>query len=461
MAMGNFVADLNVAVRQLVKSPLFLATATLTLALGIGANAAIFTVIESVVLAPLGYRNADRLMVLHTRSTDTGHESSRVTGPDGADVRAQSKSIEALSLYNGGESGVQLGDHAAFTNVTWVDENFARVFGLEPVAGRVFTNAEAHRAALVSEGFAIENFGSASAAVGRNLRVENEPLEIAGVLPAGFNFPDGTQVWEAVPLQPESNSRAAFNYHAGMLLRRESSVEAAGAELKGISKGLEEAYPTDNRNKQMVAVPLQKTLTGSVRPTLLLLWGTVGVILLIACVNVTNLQLVRSMERQKEIAIRKALGSTVWRVVQPVMMEGLLISLLGGAAGVLVAPWAVRVLVSMAPPGLPRAKEIHVNGWVLAMTLGLAVLTAVASSLIPALRAGSVGPLASLKRGAGGGGRGTAVVRNGLVIAEAAGTFVLAMGAGLLLHTMSTLMKRDVGYEPARLLVAGGEGPRP
>lgn len=433
--MRNFWADVKSAVRQVVKSPLFLATATLTLALGIGANAAIFTVIESVVLAPLPYRNADRLAVLHTRSTDTGHDSTRVTGPDAVDIRRRARSIEALSLYNGGDMAVQLGDHATFTNVTWVDENFARVFGLEPIAGRWFTDAEAHRAAMVSEKFAEENFGSASAALGKSLRVESEPVVIAGVLPAGFNFPDGTQVWEAVPLEPESKSRTAFNYHAVMLLRPGNSGGAAQGKLQGISKGLEEAYPTDNRNKRMVAMPLQEAMTGAVRPTLLLLWGTVGVILLIACVNVTNLQLVRSIERQKEIAIRKALGSTAWRVAQPVMMEGLVISLLGGAAGIFVAPWVVRVLVSMAPKDLPRAQEIHVNGWVLAMTLGLAVPTAVASSLIPALRAARVAPLESLRRGSGGAGRRTARVRNGLVIAEVAGTFVLAMGAGLLLHT--------------------------
>jgi putative ABC transport system permease protein len=399
-AIEAFCGDLRFAGRQLLKHPAFTLTATLTLALGIGANTAIFTAVQSILLAPLPYQKPDRLTVLNTHFTDIGRTSPRVTGPDAADVRGQMPDLEAVSLYSGGQLGVELHDHAVYTMLTFVDADFWRVFNLQPVAGRLFTDADAHHAALVSEQFARDNFGGAQAAVGQILRVENEPIEIAGVLPAAFDFPARTQVWEARPLLPESKSRTAFNYKAVGRLRPGVSFQTAQTELDAISRRLQIAYPAENRSKQILAVPLQKALTGNARPTLLLLWATVGFILLIACVNVTHLQLVRSMERQREIAIRKALGSSLRQVMQPVILESLLVSLLGAVAGVMLAFPAIRLLVAMAPKELPRSSEIHLNCWVLAFTLGLVVLTALVSSMLPALRAAKVDPAEALKHDA-------------------------------------------------------------
>jgi predicted permease len=460
-AARTFFGDLRFAGRQLRKHPVFTATATLTLALGIGANAAIFTVVQSVLLAPLPYQSADSLAVLDTHWTDSGHTTPRVTGPDGVDVRDQARSIEAVSLYSGGNLGVQLRDHSVYTVVTLVDANFARVFSLQPIAGRLFTDADAHHAALVSEQFARDHFGSPQAAVGQMLQVENEPLEIVGVLPATFEFPAETHVWEAFPLRPESESRTAFNYKAVVRLRSGATFQAVETELNGISHRLETTYPEENRNKQLVAQPLQQALTGDARPTLLFLWATVGLILLIACVNVTHLQLVRSMERQRELAIRRALGSSRWQLMQPVILESLLVSLIGGAAGVLLAFPAVRVLVAMAPRELPRTSEIHLNGWVLGFTLALSVVTALVASILPALRAAKVDPAETLKHDASRGmaRQGAAMLRDGLVIAEVSATFVLAVGAGLLLHTMKALMDRDMGYQTRRLLVVDADAP--
>jgi putative ABC transport system permease protein len=460
-ATRSFMADLRFAGRQLLKHPVFTATATLTLALGIGANTAIFTVVQSVLLTPLPYKAADRLAALNTHWTDSGHTALRVTGPDVVDVRDQARSMEALSLYNGGSLGVQLHDHSVYAVVTWVDANFSRVFSLQPVAGRLFTDADAHRAALVSEQFARDNFGGNQAALGQVVHVENEPLEIAGVLPADFDFPARTQVWEAASLQPESKSRTAFNYKTVGRLRPGVSFQTAQTELAGISQRLEAAYPGDNRNKQIVAVPLQTALTEDMRPTLLLLWATVGLILLIACVNVTHLQLVRSIERQREIAIRKALGSSGWRVMRPVILESLLLSLMGSLAGVLLAFPAVHVLVAMAPKELPHAQDIHLNGWVLMFALCLAVLSTLVSSMLPALRAFKVDAAEALKHDASRGmsRRGATTLRDGLVIAEVAATFVLAMGAGLMLHTMMNLTARDMGYQTGQLLVVDADAP--
>jgi predicted permease len=459
--MGSFIQDLRFAARQLWKHPLFTLTAVVTLALGIGANTAIFTVVQSVLLAPLPYADANRIMALDTHWLDSGRTHTRVTGPDAVDVRKQTHSLETVSLYAGGEQGVQLRDHAVFTTVTAVDANFARVFGLAPMAGRVFAATETDHAALVGERFAQDNFGSTQAAIGQTVNFENMPMQITGVLPSAFNFPDKTQVWVAYPFHPETENRTAFNYKAVAKLRAGVSLAAARSELDAISRRLTAAYPQANKNKQMTVVPLQEELTGNARPMLLLLLAAVGVILLIACVNVTHLELARSIERQRELAVRTALGSSRWQTGRLVIAESLLVSMIGGALGVLLAGPVVQVLVAMAPAGLPRAAEIHLNGWVLAFTLGLSLLVTVASSLIPARTASRVDPAEAMKQDSSRGmaGHGASTLRNGLVVAEIAATFVLAVGAGLLLRTLVTLTTRDLGFQTGRMLVVDADAP--
>jgi predicted permease len=384
-----------------------------------------------------------------------------MTGPDAVDVRGQAKTLEAVSLMAGGNEGVELSDHAVYTEVTWVDENFARVFELRPEAGRLFADAESHHSALVSAKFARDNFGGAQAAVGQTLHIESEAVQIVGVLPSGFDYPGKTEIWEAFPLQPDSKSRTAFNYRAVALLADGASFKTAQAELDGLSQRLEKLYPADNRAKRILAVPLAEALTGNARPTLMLLWATVGIILLIACVNVTHLELVRAMERQREIAICKALGSSRWQVVRPVLIESLLLAGIGGAAGVLLTLPAVRVLVAIAPVELPRANEIHLNGWVLTFTLALAAITALAAAIYPAMRAAKAEAAEALKSDTsrGMGRKGSARLRDGLVTAEVAATFVLAVGAGLLLRTMARLMTEDMGYQTRQLLVVDADNP--
>lgn len=460
-AIAAFCADVRLTLRQLFKHPAFAVTAILTLALGIGANTAIFTVVKSVLLAPLPYPDAAGICALDTHWTDSGHTSIRVTGPDGADVRDQARSFAAISLYNGGSLGVTLRDHSAYTVVTWADANFARVFSMQPIAGRLYSNKEARRAALVSEQFARDNYGEPQAAVGQILHIENEAVEITGVLPGWFDFPAHTQVWEAAPLKPESKSRTAFNYKAVGLLRPGVTLRNAQAELDALSRRLQSAYPEANRKKVITLQTLQNAVTGEVRPTLMLLWAAAGLILLIACVNVTHLELVRSLEQQREIAIRKALGSSRWQVVRPVLIESLLVSLVGAGAGVLLAFPVIHILVAMAPRELPRANAIHLDGWVLIFTLAAAMLTAISASLLPALRSGTVDPAEALKHDASRGitKRKAASLRDGLIVAEISATFILAMGAGLLLHTMANLMARNMGYDTRQMLVVDADAP--
>ena len=451
--------DLRFAARQLWKHPAFTVTATLTLALGIGANAAIFTVVESVLLAPLPYHNAERLAQIETYRSQIGRAIPRVTWPDATDVRSQSRTLEAVSLYSGGKVGVQLRDHSAYSIVTFADTNFARVFALRPMAGRLFT-AEEH-AAMVSERFARDNFGAAQAAVGQVVGIEGEPEEIVGVLPEGFDYPGGTQVWVASHPQPAWQGRTSFNFKAVALLREGEGFTQTGTELEALSGRLETAYPKDNHGKAMRVKPLKEALTGDSRQTLLFLWAAAGLILLIACVNVMHLQLVRSMERQRELAIRRALGSSRWRVMQPVFLESVMVALMGGAAGVALAFPAVKVLVAMAPKELPRAAEIHLNLWVLGFALALTLGTAVVSAMLPAMRASKVDPADALKCDASRGitRHGAGLMRDGLVVAEVAATFVLAVGAGLLLRTMMVLNARDMGYQTRQMLVVDADAP--
>jgi predicted permease len=460
-AVTVFLDDLRFAARQLWKHKAFTATAVLTLALGIGANTAIFTVVERVLLSPLPYNNADRLALLKTYRSQLGRAIPRVTGPDAADVREQARSLEAVSLYSGGNLGVQLKDHATFTVVTMADANFAKVFALRPVAGRLYTDADAKHALLVSERFARDNFGEAQAAVGQVLGVEGEPQEIVGVVGDGFDYPNGTQVWVASPSAPESRSRTAFNYKAVALLRGDASFRSMQAELNAISQRLQAAYAKENKGKEMVLQPLKDALTGDSRATLMFLWAAAGLILLIACVNVMHLQLVRSIERQRELAIRRALGSSRWRVMQPVFLESLLVALIGGAAGVLLAFPTVRVLVAMAPKELPRTSEIHLNGWVLGFALALSVVTAMLSAMVPGMRAAKVDPAEALKSDSSRGmtRKSAGLLRDGLVVAEVAATFVLAVGAGLLLRTMMTLNATDMGYQTRQMLVVDADAP--
>jgi predicted permease len=455
--LGIALADLRFATRQLRRHPVFTATAALTLALGIGANTAIFTAIDRVLLAPLPYANSERLAALNTHWVETGKTSPRVTGPDAVDLRAEARSLDVVSLYGGGGLlGVALGDHSVYSVVTMVDENFTRVFNLWPVAGRLFIDAEANRVALASEAFARTNYGSPKSAVGQVVHVEGQMIEIVGVLPAGFDFPDRTELWEAAPLQPESKSRTAFNYKALVLLKANASFATAQAEFEVISKRLESAYPEDNRSKRLLIVPLKEELVGKTRPTLFMLWGAAAVLLLVTCVNVAHLQLVRSIERSRELAVRCALGSSRMQVIQPVIYESLLVSLLGTALGLALAFPAVRLLLSIAPKELPRASEIHPNAWVLIFALVISVLTALTSSIIPALRASRSNPAEALKNdnAPGMARHGLLSIRDSFVVVEVAASFLLAAGAILLLHNVIALSSREMGYDPRQILIA-------
>ncbi len=461
--MNGLSQDLRYAIRNLRKSPSFTLVAVLTLALGIGANAAVLALVQSVLIAPLPYRDADRIVALNTHFISEARSISRMTGPDLVDVRSQSDSFEGVAYYYGGEMGVQMPDHAAFTGVQVATANFANVLGVSPVAGRLFADAEAQHSALINATFARDNFGSVENALGKTLSMEGKTYDIVGVLPGEFSYPQATQVWLGGPADPEKewSSRTAFNFHAVAKLKPGVAVKTAQSQLDTIGDRLRAAYPADNKDKSFTVVPLQEQLVGKVRPMFLLLLAAVGVILLIACVNVAHLQLARATTRMKEVALRTVLGASKWRVVRQVLLESLLLALLGGGVGILLAKPLLHAFLRLAPADIPRLNEVHIGLMSLCFIAIVCILATLLSGIAPAWQTLRLNVNESLKQDTSRGltGRGVARLRSTLVVVEIALTLVLAAGAGLLVRTMLKLDASDPGYRSDSVLVMYAHAP--
>ncbi len=447
--------DLRYALRQLRKSPVFTVAALLTLAVGIAATTAIFSVTERVLLAPLPYRNATSIVALRMRDSKAGGESPNLSGPDYMDIRTQTSAFAHTAHVSGGEMGVQLPDHAVFTQVEEVSPEFPGIFGLQPVAGVLFAERDATQQALVSAGFARDNFGSIDAALGKTIRVEAHPYVIAGVLPPGFSFPQKTTVWLGGPQQPTSMERTANNYRAVAQLKPGATLAEADAQLTSLSARLAAAYPTSHGTRRIVAISLKDALTGSVRSSLLLLMGAVGLVLLIVCVNIAHLQLARGAMRIREVAVRTALGAGTARILWEHALESTVLGVCGGALGVLLAWPTVQLLVRMAPDNFPRRDEIHLGAGIVLFAFMVSLMAVLVTACIPALQAMRVDPAQAMKHDTlrSGGDRRSQRWRNSMVMTEIALTFTLAVGAGLLLRTLERLSAADLGFATANRLV--------
>jgi len=461
--MNTLMQDFRYALRQLGRAPGFAATSVFILALGIGVNAAMFTVVNSVLLQPLRYRDADRIVQFNTHEARSGAPFARVTGGDYLDVRAQASSFEKVAYYDGGggEAGVQLGDHAVFTTVQQVSADFPQVFGIVPLAGRIFDDGSVAHTALVTAPFARDNYGGAQQAIGRTFNVEGKPYEIVGVVPTVAAYPAKTSVWIGMGPTPDSLERTAYNYRAVGKLKPGVSLSTAQAELSAISAQLATAYPASNQTKTLVAKPLQEQIVGRVRPVLLLLLASVAVVLLIVCVNVALLQLARATQQTRQTAVRTALGATRARIVQQIAVQGVVLATLGCAVGVVLAIPAVRLLVRMAPQDLPRVADIHLDLLVVAVSYGASLLTILLASIAPAWHTSRVDPAEAIKQDTARGlaGRHSTAVRNLLVVAEIALTFTLTVGAALLVHTLIQLSTTDLGYATSNVLVVYAHAP--
>jgi predicted permease len=455
--------DLRLAVRTLRRSPGFTAAVVLILAAGAGANTAMFSVIDGVVLKPLDYPDAERLVAVQNRWTDSGETAANVAGGDLMDIAARGKIFEAFAYYQGGEMGVQVADQAELVGGQRVHPDFFRVFAVAPAAGRPFNRDDALRSAMVSLAFAQRHFGSAEAAVGRSLRIGTQSHEIVGVLPAAMRFPPETDVWAAASLEPSNRNRGGHNYRTVARLAPGVSLEAANAELASLATHLARAFPDTNGRKSFVALPLRDTLVGRVRATLFVMMAAVALVLLIACANVANLVLARAAGRAREFAVRAALGAGRRHIVVQLLAESLVLALAAGALGVVLARFGTDALLRMGSRyvPLPRLEEVHTDWRVLLFTTAVSVLTAVAFGLVPALQASRADAGEALGQSGSRSvlGAGSSRARSVLVVSQIALSFMLAVNAGLLLRSFLALTDTPLGFRTDGVLVAYASAP--
>ena len=459
----TFAADLRYALRMLRLNPGFAAVAIITLALGIGATTAMFTVVNGVVLKSLRYPDAERIVAVNTSFTDKGIAIWRVTGGDLEDLRADKDSFEAFSFCNGGEMGVQLAKDAEFVPAYLVDPEFFHVFSISPVAGRTFVGDDAGRAAVVGLGFAQRNFGSASAALRQTLGIDGKRFEIIGVMPGMFDFPEQSQVWAAISPVPENHNRSAYNYHAVAKLKAGVSLPTANARMQAIGSRLAASFPKDDRDKTFVLQPVQEQLAAPVRSTLFMLMGAVGLVLLIACANVANLMLARATARSRELAVRAALGAGRSKLILQLLAESCALAIVAGLIGIGFAAWGTKALLGVGarfvPP--PLLGGITLDWRVLAFTLAASLLTSILFGMAPAWQATRVDLQEALKQGGTRGllGSGRSYLRSSLVVGQIALSLMLAIGAGLLFRTMLALHGSELGYRTEGILVAYAHAP--
>jgi putative ABC transport system permease protein len=451
--MYTVLRDIRYALRQLRRSPGFLLTVVATLAIGIGLNAAIFAVVDAVLLRPLGYHDADRMVALRTHFDEEGRSIPRLGGDDYTDLAREVTGLEATARYEAYPNGFSIGGASFYAPVAQVSARFAEVLGVEPVAGRLFHPGDVQGTdALVGERFAREHFGSPAAAVGRTITYSGSVYTIVGVLPAGFSFPDKTQLWFE-PALSISESRSSYNYNA--IGRRRAGVSPANlsAQLAGFSKELQRTYPED-RHKGIEAVSLQEELTGSIRPTLHLLMGAASVILLIILANLTHLQLVKATRELRGLTIRAALGASRATLLTSALLQAAILASAGIVAAMALAVPALRLLVALAPADLPRLSEVSLNGDVLLFSGLTSLLVMAMTAVIPVWRVGRINPAFALRQDASRSteSSGRLRLRNSLVVAEIALTLTLSVAAVLLARQLIANSRSHLGFSPETLI---------
>jgi predicted permease len=462
--------DVRYALRALRRNPGSAVVGILVMALGIGANTAVFSVVHAVILNPLPYANADRIVTLTyftTGSAALGERSRLISLPDFLDWQAQSTMFDALAYYASGHSSVTGGTAAEYAVLTSVSRDFFRIFGARPALGRPFAGEDLKAggagAALVSDRYARQQFGDPARALGRTLRMVNRSVPIVGVLPPAFDFPADTNIWfpqEAFDRGRRPPGRRGNNFLAIARLRSDASLARAQTEMTAISSRLEQQYPDTNKDVRAVVTPVHEEMVGDVSTMLYLLLGAVGLVLLIACATMATLLLAKATARAPEIAVRAALGASRSRIVRQLLVEASVQALAAGAAGVAIAVWGTRTLVALAPAGVPRLEEAAVNGSVLAFTFGLCVVVSVLFGLPPALQAARVDVSDPLRHSAGrvAGGRGRRT-REALVVVELALAVVLVATGTLLVRSLIALQHTPLGFQPDRVLLMQATAP--
>ncbi|HJY27376.1 MAG TPA: ABC transporter permease [Pyrinomonadaceae bacterium] len=456
--MDSLIKDIRYGIRSLAKRPAFTAVAVITIALGIGVNTAIFSVINSVLLRPLPYNDPERLISFR----------SNQSAPDLADVESQSKTFSRLGgmvmqplAYTGGNEPVQF-------QIGQVSGGFFETLGVRPERGRFITSEDDKNGApyvvVLSHDLWVKQFNRDEQILGKTIPLSGDVYTIIGVMPANFVTPRiETEAWTPVHV---SNPVAA-NFRGVHFLRTYGrlapgvTIEQARAEMQVVDQNLAAQYPAENKNRSTVLFPLLERIVGETRRSLYILFAAVSFVLLIACANFANLLLARAAERQREFVIRGALGAGRWRLMRQLLTESLLLSLAGGAAAVLLAFWGTNLLVSFKPDNLPRLSEINVDGRVLGFTLGVSILTGLIFGLVPAWAASRGRAGDALKEGGRSATAGSARqrLRSTFVVVELAVALVLLVGAGLLVKTFWKLRSVEPGFNPDHLVTMRVELP--
>jgi putative ABC transport system permease protein len=461
--LADLVQDVRFGFRMLPKNPGFTAVAVLTLALGIGANTAIFSVVNAVLLEGLPYKDPGKLMFVWATFISQGVSISGSSAPDFRAWREQNHVFTGMAAGNISAFNVSIQNQEPTrldgANIT---ADMFPLLGVNPILGRNFLPEDEkwgqHRVVLLTYGFWQDKFGGDQTVVNRKLRLNGQEYTVVGVMPRGMPFFDNLPpVNLFVPLSyaPSDEMNTRGNHYLNVVgrLRPGVSVAQAQAEMAGIAAQLEKEFPA-NKGLGTKVIQVRDQLVGDVRPALLVLLGAVAFVLLIACVNVANLMLVRATAREQEFAVRAALGATRLRLLTQLLAESLPIALLGGAGGVLLAIWGIRALASLIPDNLPRFNAIAVNGGVLLFTLTISLLTAVLFALVPTLQAAKAAIQDTLRESGRGGsdGHGRNRLRSILVVSEMSLALLLLVGAGLLIKTFSALRHADAGFSPDHVL---------
>jgi len=460
--MSALLQDLRFALRLLMKNPGFALMAAIIMALGIGANTAIFSIVNKVLLEPLPFRDADRVVqIWHTppQSSFPGMTTFSISAANFLDWQKENHVFDKMALYSGANFDITGGGKPEATFASTVSPDFFSVLGVEPLHGRVFRPGESvpgqNHEVILSYKFWQTHYAADPGAIGKTINLDGDPYTIVGVMGPAMNKPGFARMWVPLALTPaEAAIRNEHHFLAVGRLKPGVTFEQAQSEMNTISQRLEQAYPADDKGWGAVLHPLREETVGDVRPALLMLLGAVAFVLLIACANVANLLLARTFSRRKEIAIRTAMGARRPRIIQQLLGESVLISLLGGALGLVAAHFGIQLLLKLFADQLPSLGEIGLSAPVLAFTFGLSIATGILAGLVPALSMTRGDFNEALKQGLGrtDATSGSSATRSALVVIEVALSLVLLIGAGLMIRSLRKMQTIDPGFDQHNVL---------
>ncbi|HKC62947.1 MAG TPA: ABC transporter permease, partial [Pyrinomonadaceae bacterium] len=456
--MGKIWQDLRYGWKMLLKRPVFTLVVVLTLALGIGATSAIFSVVNAVLLRPLPYPQAEQIVYFRGVNASQGISRSNISAPDYIDWKKQNDTFAEIAVFFTGGTIITGADEPERVPRASVSASFFSVLGVQPVLGRAFLSEEdqpnSEPVAVLSYGLWKRRFGSDANIINHKIDLSGRSVTVVGVMPAGYEYPEQTQIWTSLPLNISKENRDNRSLEAIGRIKPDVSLKQAQAQISAINARLGQSYTETNKGWDVELVRLHDLLVGDVRPSLLILLCAVAFVLLIACANVANLLLARATARQKEMAVRKALGASRARVVRQLLTESLLLSLMGGTLGLLLSVWLVDLLVAISPADTPRFNEIKLDYRVLGFTLIISCLTGLLFGLAPALRSSKIDLNETLKEGGRGGGesRRSNRLRSLLIVSEIALSLMLLVGAGLLIRSFQNLREVKPGFTPNHVL---------